>query len=347
MKVKKRILYVVLFCLISTLAAAQDTGIGAFENKSVILPPGPPEEPSKFSSFFELKDYSSKELIKDIHVYIAITNLDDNIGTSTLKYIDERGVLELMLGPGDYRLAFKVDDLKTSGKDYFFESDFEVSKDTNHTLFLFPVGSLRGFVYDGDRAVNGAELKFKCSAGYGEFNGVETDSFGSFSNEWLPVGLCRVSAEYNKKMGFKDVEIKKGELGDADIQLSKSIISKSYGGFLLLALIVAIILFYFYKTKRKEKKSEKENLKENVTQVELSSRTKDVLNTLKEKEKEVVNFLLENDYHSTQARIRNNTGIPKTSLARLFVSLEAKNIINVEKIGKLKKIKLTDWFLGK
>ena len=43
----------------------------------------------------------------------------------------------------------------------------------------------------------------------------------------------------------------------------------------------------------------------------------------------------------------NETGIPKASLFRYIQSLERKKVIDVKKIGKVKKIKFTDWFLGK
>jgi len=80
---------------------------------------------------------------------------------------------------------------------------------------------------------------------------------------------------------------------------------------------------------------------------ELNPRARDIMNTLNEREKKIVEFLLEQGNKSTQASIRNETSIPKTSLARAFQSLEAKKVVKVDTIGKLKKVELTDWFLGK
>ena len=70
------------------------------------------------------------------------------------------------------------------------------------------------------------------------------------------------------------------------------------------------------------------------------------MKTLKDRERKVVEFLLENENKSTQSKIRYETTIPKTSLIRIFESLENKNIIKIERVGKLKKIELTEWFLG-
>jgi len=80
---------------------------------------------------------------------------------------------------------------------------------------------------------------------------------------------------------------------------------------------------------------------------ELNPRARDIMKTLNEREAKIATFLLGNNHKSTQASIRNGTGIPKTSLARSFAMLESKNVVKIETIGKLKKVELTDWFLGK
>ncbi len=79
----------------------------------------------------------------------------------------------------------------------------------------------------------------------------------------------------------------------------------------------------------------------------LPSRAQDILKTLNENEQKAARFLLENNHQSTQARIRNSIGMPKTSLARVLHMLEKKRVVEIERIGKLKKVRLTSWFLGK
>src|SRR3989344_3081356 len=80
---------------------------------------------------------------------------------------------------------------------------------------------------------------------------------------------------------------------------------------------------------------------------ELNPRARDIMATLNDKEKAIVNCLIEHEKKGSQAMLRNCTGIPKTTLVRIFKSLEDKKIINVQKIGKLNKIDLTGWFLGR
>ena len=60
-----------------------------------------------------------------------------------------------------------------------------------------------------------------------------------------------------------------------------------------------------------------------------------------------IHDLIESKNHSSQSKVRYSTGIPKTSLGRILDNLVGKKVISIEKVGKLKKISLTDWFLGK
>ncbi len=80
---------------------------------------------------------------------------------------------------------------------------------------------------------------------------------------------------------------------------------------------------------------------------EINPRARDIMATLNDREQKVVQYLLENNGMGSQANIRNHTGIPKTTLVRAFQSLEDKKVLSVEKIGKMKKVRLTEWFLGK
>ncbi len=86
---------------------------------------------------------------------------------------------------------------------------------------------------------------------------------------------------------------------------------------------------------------------------------KDIMTALSANERKVVNYLLdEQEKHAAtngrfegfylhQAKIVYGAGIPKTTLVRLLQSLEAKKIIEWEKSGKIKKVKLTEWFNSK
>ena len=71
------------------------------------------------------------------------------------------------------------------------------------------------------------------------------------------------------------------------------------------------------------------------------------METLNNKEKNVVRFLLEHKEFMSQNQVGREVGMPKTSLSRVIESLELKKIVETECIGKYKKIRITSWFLGK
>ena len=48
----------------------------------------------------------------------------------------------------------------------------------------------------------------------------------------------------------------------------------------------------------------------------------------------------------TQADLRYETGIPKSSLTGILRNLERRNIINKKEWGRTNVIELSEWFLG-
>ena len=80
-------------------------------------------------------------------------------------------------------------------------------------------------------------------------------------------------------------------------------------------------------------------------EIQVTSRMRDLMETLSEQEGQVVQFLIDSNGSATQAKIMHSTGIPKASLSRYIDKLEQKKIIETLKIGKVNKIKLSKWFL--
>jgi len=78
----------------------------------------------------------------------------------------------------------------------------------------------------------------------------------------------------------------------------------------------------------------------------LSKRSLDILNSLSNGQKKVVEFLLEEGNHSTQARISRVGKIPKSTLHRYLGELEEKNIISKKEDFNGNKVFLTDYFLS-
>ena len=310
--------------------------------------------------FFELKDVSSDENLPDIPVFIKIVEQNKGTEIELTEYISN-GMLDYTISPGDWTIIFSADDPSTPEIDYFAAGKILVDGSKSQitkTIYLTPVGIIEGEVLDAaNKLVNGADLEFKCSKELGLEYPKKTDKFGSFKTFLAPEGNCKIYATSKNLVGNNEVMVSKGNSSYVKILLEQPLTPKSkiyiyyiIGGVLLLMLV--FLLFKFRKKlfrRKKIGKAKKKKPKEKKSvkiKGELNPRARDVMQTLNEKEKTIAEFLLKNKNKSTQAKIRNETGIPKTTLARTFSALEAKKVIEIERIGRLKKIRLTDWFLG-
>lgn len=326
-----------------------------------------------------VKDLSSNTRIASLPVLVKLTNVRTGIEDKTNEYIDAQGQLVYRLEPGSWRLELEIFDPETDGVKYYGQRVMYIQEQEpvlNRSLYLTPVGSLEGVaVHEDGKLAGQALLDFRCSFG-GQFDYPErTDQFGSFKLAVAPAGTCRITASTRDHVGTADVNITQGQdhtikivldQSAASLRLSTSVAWLIAGGGVLVLLFIGYILL------RRRLKSELKNelipkarfarkILRKIRRVretpekaaekhvgELNPRARDIIQTLNEREKKSVEFLLSQKSHqATQAQLRNNTGIPKTSLARVFQSLEHKKVISVEKIGKMKKVTLTAWFLGK
>ena len=117
------------------------------------------------------------------------------------------------------------DRLETSGKDYFTKQSFSVLENTTSvTLLLFATGTVKGTVFDIlDNVVGNASLKFDCGP-FGGKSPVHTDTFGTFSYDFAPVGDCLVHAAYKQGVGTQKGFVLHGNVTQLDIILDKTIV---------------------------------------------------------------------------------------------------------------------------
>lgn len=326
--------------------------------------------------FVTVKDINSGEIITSMPVELNWYKPDTETTINLTKYLDKRGTFSYRISPGKWRLQIYVDDRSTPEEDYFGEATYSITDDVvtrGETIYVVPIGSLELSVADASGSlIAGADLGFKCKSYKGS---TKTDRFGSYKAENLPVGQCKVSAAFTNLIGSTSVEIIQGQESSIQITLSEAVITSPLKGhyyYLAGALMIALLLLLYYGIIRKRLKKQvkeevekrikkrpvrkaKETAEPKASKAEkpgeekegLNPRARDIMKTLNEKEQRITNFLLENKNKSTQATIRNETAIPKTTLARIFQALEARKVVKVETIGKMKKIELTDWFLGK
>jgi len=192
---------------------------------------------------------------------------------------------------------------------------------------------IRGVVEDDlGNLISGAELKFQCEGDFTSFP-QKTDKFGSFFVQNIPEGKCRVFALHRGKVGYADLELSNNELYDVQVTIDRKEAFKDYL-YLVIVAIVVYLSYIFWKLRKK---------KQNDT----TKRIGDILETLPQKEKMIVEHMLKHDNEVSNSVIKHTFMIPRTSLSRIVASLEKKKIVTVEKHGKAIKLKLSEWFLTK
>jgi cbb3-type cytochrome oxidase subunit 3 len=293
------------------------------------------------SASVELKNIQNRALLDEGFVYLWYGEVKTN------EFI--QGSFEFPAATGMVAVLF--DDLDTRGRDYYRLVD---AGDVESEILLLPVGSLHGEVKDSlENLVGEAQLRFDC--GDGQFALPDkTDQFGGFVVPAMPIGDCHIVAKRKDAVGAADVLIEHGELKTITIVLDRTVLEPQSTPVLALVVGIGVVLLLFilviyFIFRKRGKKVVKEGLNEESKdeEVKKGSRSEDIMKTLGRKEKAVVQFLLEQGNKSSQAQIRHNTGIPRTSLTRVLMSLESKQIIKSDKLGKMVKVELTDWFLEK
>jgi hypothetical protein len=294
----------------------------------------------------EIRDIESGDLIRDAHIRVYMDDGTQHAGT--LRYVGEDGRMSLQLPAASWKITLKLDITSTPGKDYYSQFQVILAGDINMSAFMQPVGSLGGEVIDSeDRLVPGAELKFDCRGDYGELASIRSDQFGSFSAEWLPVGQCKVSALNGGMAGSHIVEISHGQMSSVTIMLETAVASpmEDYSWLLLpitlaiLGLSVIITLVIFKKPRGRLEQ-------EAPPEIKPDRHMQDVLQALDENERRILESLMEKGGESLQNRMTREFGWPKSSMSRALGGLEARNLITTEKLGRIKRIRLSEWFLN-
>jgi uncharacterized membrane protein len=291
-----------------------------------------------------LKDINTGQDIDSV-----IVNVD--LGESVLtKYVEEGEILRLELDEGGYEADLRANDLSTPGKDYHGTASLEVENTLIKAILLYPVGTLRGIVKDKlDNVVSNAKLKFECSGNCPDGFPEATDDFGSFSVEYMPIGECTIYASYRDMTGRLSIDMGRGNLSNYEIMMDKSLLREksNLASWMISIAILLIIAYFAIKYNMIGKASPKKEKKEKEEKRAEDKAMKKIMETLNEREKKVVSYLLEHNNASMQSSVRHATSLPRTTLSRIVNSLEKKKIIEVEKHGKSVKLTLTDFFLGK
>ncbi len=265
---------------------------------------------------------SSGEPINDV---IAIVDTD-------MVILVNDGILKFEQSVYGNVVEIVLDDPNTDVMDYYFKG--EITESMEEIVFV-PISQVRGSVYDSlDNLLGNVDLEFDCNSLSGIDFPKKTDKFGGFST-YVPIGECNILSTNGK---FIDKAVFKTNRGDS-IELRLTLRDKVDSGFSFywVVLVVAVIGLLIYKFKPRKKRK----VKKSPTGRKLNA----ILKTLSESEKQIMDFIIANGNTSTSSKIRHGLKIPKTSLSRTLERLESKKILTMEREGKLKRVKISDWLL--
>ena len=114
---------------------------------------------------------------------------------------------------------------------------------------------------------------------------------------------------------------------------------------LLVSIIIVLVAgatFILYRHRIQKATVAKTETKE----IHITGEMQKVIDTLSDKEKAIIDILLKKGGSATQADIRYETGIPKSSLTGIINALKRRNIIKKHEYGRTNVIELSEWFLS-
>ena len=87
--------------------------------------------------------------------------------------------------------------------------------------------------------------------------------------------------------------------------------------------------------------------KEKEKDIAVSSEMKAVMDALTHRERSIIEALIKHGGRTTQAEIRYETSLPRSSLTMVLVSLERRNLITKKEWGRTNVIELSESFFSK
>lgn len=306
---------------------------------------------------FRLIDAVTQQPIADSFVLMKLYAPDNTL--LEVNGATNDSIIDFSVPPGKYDVGFYIDTLSTPGRDYYANVNLNIEDSTARDILVLPIASLNGrVIYDSAIVATNAKVWFDCDKDFGIEYPPRTDSVGRFSVAYIPTGGCLIQAKLGNKYGSENVVLAKGEKEEIVLNLNQELSnSLSYILAGLVVLVIGLVIFFWRKKKPRAVKLETEDVqaaikimrmtdKETLKEIEKDKRIQDILSTLNKDERAVADFLIQHKFKASQPQIFKATLIPRTTIARQLISLEAKKILQSRKVRKIKEVELTDWFIG-
>ncbi len=123
----------------------------------------------------------------------------------------------------------------------------------------------------------------------------------------------------------------------------------------IVIVLIAGIAFVLYKRRvkkgvvvpEKEESLDKETkINPETKEIRITAEMQKVMDTLSDKEKAIIGLLIKKGGSATQADIRYETGIPKSSLTGIINALKRRNLVKKHENGRTNVIELSEWFIS-
>ena len=113
------------------------------------------------------------------------------------------------------------------------------------------------------------------------------------------------------------------------------------------AVLVLVLIIVLAKKKRREDASHAEEPQVKKGEIAITPEMARIMETLTDRERAIVNALIKHNGEMTQADLRYETEIPKSSLTGILRTLERRQIIKKKEWGRTNVIELSELFLSK
>lgn len=251
--------------------------------------------------------------------------------------------------PSKAKIAYDLP--STPSIDYVWEGNWDFSY-PNARILLQPVSELAGTVSNQDGpAAGGTLVELSCNGGF--YGNATASATGTFSFPRIPAGKCSISAQSGASKAASVISLSAGEFKTMELKLENSTFPYAeIAGFLVLAAAAGWLIFSKYKKPpaRPSRASAARPKKQTSSPIPpasaISARQKDLLSTLNEKEKSIVEFVQRHHPSAIRvSKVRAGLLMPKTSFTRTLQALERKQFVATKKEGSRLFAKLHGFFL--
>lgn len=305
----------------------------------------PPTLPSgDYAVVFDVKNAVDAKPLADTPV--RLTFFCENKTQVFTEKTDSNGTLVVYADQGSCKIWAEVDAANTPGSDFLGYANAGVYRDLRKPLALQPVGTVFGEASVDGSAVE-ANLTITCASSAYDPNSLNENlaytKTGLFSLR-MPVGECMVLAKTPFGEGRASVNTTHGGSQKISVKIERP---KGFDlTYLALALgfVAFLVIIIFYKRGsasggEKEKGNRAPIARTSGRAVAPATESKLRMPTgLNEREKQVVQILLDKKGRAKQSLIYRETLIPKASLARVMQSLEERGVIRIHPAGRTRLI---------